>query len=59
MKEKLLSSIACPKCFGKLEYNEQSQSLTCPKDGLIYAISDGIPVLLENEAQTSDLKEPE
>jgi len=57
MKEKLLNSIACPKCFGKLEYNEQTQSLNCIGDRLTYSVSDGIPVLLENEAKADNLKE--
>jgi len=57
MKEKLLSSIACPKCFGKLEYNEKMQSLNCIGDKLTYSVSDGIPVLLENEAKVDDIKE--
>ncbi|WP_392562771.1 Trm112 family protein [Orbus sturtevantii] len=57
MKEKLLSSIACPKCFGELDYNEHAQNLTCRKDGLIYDINDGIPTLLVNKAKPLELEE--
>lgn len=49
--KKLLEIIACPVCKGKLEYNKTKQQLICKADRLIYAIDDGIPVLLENKAQ--------
>lgn len=51
MKEKLLSAIACPKCHGELEYDVEHQQLICQFDKLIYSIKEGIPVLLESEAQ--------
>lgn len=52
MKEKLLNSIACPKCFAKLVYSQDEQTLTCLTDGLQYPIVDGIPVLLEEQAKS-------
>lgn len=50
MKRKLFDVIACPKCFGKLDYDEKNQKLICYHDQLIYSIIDNIPVLLESEA---------
>jgi uncharacterized protein len=50
MKQPLLNAIACPKCHGQLEYNEQNQQLICQHDQLAYPIKDGIPVLLASEA---------
>jgi len=55
MKQKLLDAIACPKCFGKLDYNEQQQTLSCLNDQLIYTVVDGIAVLIEDETKTLDL----
>ncbi|WP_394202214.1 Trm112 family protein [Shewanella waksmanii] len=49
--KKLLDIIACPVCKGKLEYNKDKQQLICKVDRLVYAINDGIPVLLENKAE--------
>ncbi|OCG01080.1 Trm112 family protein [Gilliamella sp. wkB112] len=51
MKPILLSAIACPKCHGELQYDAEHQQLICQTDKLVYAVKDGIPVLLENEAQ--------
>lgn len=51
MKESLHTIIACPKCFGTLDYNKSQHQLICQHDQLVYVIRDGIPVLLENEAQ--------
>ncbi|OCG23465.1 hypothetical protein A9G11_05765 [Gilliamella sp. wkB108] len=51
MKERLLRAIACPKCHGELEYDAVHQQLICYTDRLIYTVKEGIPVLLENEAQ--------
>lgn len=51
MKEKLFHLIVCPKCFGQLVYDEQQQTLCCAVDSLEYSISDGIPVLIDDEAK--------
>lgn len=50
MKAHLLTAIACPKCFATLTYNKQQQILTCEHDQLVFRIDDGIPVLLESQA---------
>ncbi|OCG07869.1 hypothetical protein A9G13_06555 [Gilliamella sp. wkB178] len=51
MKPILLSAIACPKCHGELQYDAEHQQLICQSDKLVYAVKQGIPVLLESEAQ--------
>ncbi|CAM4142501.1 MULTISPECIES: Trm112 family protein [Shewanella] len=48
--KKLLEIVACPVCKGKLEYDKANQQLICKADRLVYAINEGIPVLLENKA---------
>ncbi|RPA55268.1 Trm112 family protein [Shewanella vesiculosa] len=50
--KKLLEIVACPVCKGKLEYDKESQQLICKFDKLVYPITEGIPVLLENRATT-------
>ncbi|GAA4896429.1 Trm112 family protein [Ferrimonas pelagia] len=49
---KLLEIIACPVCKGKLEYDRDGQRLICKADRLVYPITEGIPVLLEDRATT-------
>lgn len=48
---KLLDVLACPVCKGKLTMGEDKQSLICRFDRLAYPVRDGIPVLIEGEAQ--------
>ncbi|WP_392560396.1 Trm112 family protein [Orbus mooreae] len=59
MKEKLLSTLACPKCFAVMNYNQQEQTLTCVADKLVFSIIDGIPVLIEDEAKSLNSTESE
>lgn len=47
----LLEIIACPVCKGKLHYDKSNNELICNVDRLAYAITDGIPVLLEVKAR--------
>ncbi len=51
MDYRLLESIVCPVCFGKLVLDKEKQELICKVDHLAYPIRDGFPVLLENEAR--------
>lgn len=48
---KLLEILACPKCKGDLDLNQEQNSLTCPACKLSYPIRDGIPVMLIEEAE--------
>jgi uncharacterized protein YbaR (Trm112 family) len=46
----LLAILACPKCKGALTYRDAEQALDCAACRVRYAIRDGIPVLLIEEA---------
>lgn len=46
----LLSILVCPKCKGQLVYRETEDALDCAACKLRYAVRDGIPVMLIDEA---------
>lgn len=46
----LLAILVCPKCKGELEYRDAEQALLCHHCQLRYAIRDGIPIMLIDEA---------
>jgi uncharacterized protein YbaR (Trm112 family) len=50
LSPQLLEILVCPKCKGDLEYQEAASSLVCPRCRLRYAIRDGIPIMLIDEA---------
>ena len=47
----LLKLLACPKCRGELRLEPAQAGLACDGCRLLYAIRDGVPVLLVSEAQ--------
>ena len=47
----LLAILRCPKCRGTLTEHAAPPSLSCTNCRLVYAIEDGIPNLLIDEAQ--------
>lgn len=47
----LLAILACPKCKGTIRLTDKEDGLVCDKCSLLYAIRDGIPVMLISEAQ--------
>jgi uncharacterized protein YbaR (Trm112 family) len=51
MDSKLLDILVCPICKGPLVYNKDRQELLCKADRLAFAIKDGIPTMLEEEAR--------
>lgn len=51
MDPKLLDILVCPICKGPLVYDKPRQELICKPDRLAFAIRDGIPVMLEDEAR--------
>lgn len=51
MDPKLLEILVCPVCKGPLVYKKAEQELVCKPCRLAYAIKDGIPVMLEEEAR--------
>ena len=55
MDTKLLAVLVCPVCKSALRYQkksqEQAEELICKPCRLAYAVKDGIPVMLEDEAR--------
>ena len=52
MDPKLLELLVCPVTKGHLDFNRERQELISRSARLAYAIRDGIPILLEQEART-------
>jgi uncharacterized protein YbaR (Trm112 family) len=48
---KLLEILVCPICKGKLVYRKDASELVCKADRLAFAVKDGIPVMIEDEAR--------
>ncbi|MBI5436051.1 MAG: Trm112 family protein [Nitrosomonadales bacterium] len=59
MDAKLLEILVCPLCKSPLVYRKAEQELVCKADRLAYAIKDGIPVMLADEARTLTPEEAE
>ena len=51
MDTKLLDILVCPVTKGPLVYDKEKQELISKSARLAYAIRDGIPVMLEDEAR--------
>lgn len=51
MDKKLLEILACPICKGKLIYQSSNQTLLCKHDKLAFPIRNGIPIMLEDQAE--------
>lgn len=51
MDPKLLEILVCPVCKGPLEHRRAEAELVCRPCRLAYAIKDGIPVMLADEAR--------
>jgi uncharacterized protein YbaR (Trm112 family) len=49
--KELLEILACPKCKGDVNLNEQGDGLVCPACSLVYPVKDDIPVMLVDEAK--------
>jgi uncharacterized protein YbaR (Trm112 family) len=52
MDPKLLEILVCPLCKGPLVWKKDAQELVCKGDRLAFAVRNGIPVMLEEEART-------
>lgn len=50
LSPELLEILVCPKCKGDLEYRAVPESLVCHACRLVYAVDDGIPIMLIDEA---------
>ena len=52
LSTELLEILVCPKCKGTLEYRTgPDESLVCHACKLVYAVEDGIPIMLIDEAR--------
>jgi uncharacterized protein YbaR (Trm112 family) len=51
MDSKLLDILVCPACKGPLLHDKAAQELICKPCALAYAIRDGIPFLIEDDAR--------
>ena len=50
--KELLDILVCPKCKGDLEYHPApKEELVCKACRLVYAVDDGIPIMLIDEAK--------
>lgn len=54
LDQRLLEILACPKDKGPLLYFADEESLYNPRLRLRYRVTDGIPVMLVDEAETVD-----
>ncbi len=43
--------LVCPRCKGDLEFHEDRDEIHCLGCRLVYAVRDGIPVMLVEEAK--------
>jgi uncharacterized protein YbaR (Trm112 family) len=60
MDKRLLELLVCPVCKGPLRSvgNGNSSELVCRPDRLAYAVRDGIPVMLPEEARVLNADDP-
>lgn len=54
LNKKMLEILICPKCRGKVRFDEQANGMICDKCKLLYEIKDDIPVMLVEEAKNID-----
>ncbi len=59
LDQKLLSILVCPLCKGDLRYDKDAQELICRGDKLAFAIRDGVPIMLADEARVLSSEELE
>ncbi len=56
LSAELKEILVCPKCKGDLEFHEEKNEIHCKTCALIYAIEDGIPVMLVDAARPLETK---
>lgn len=59
MESRLLDTLVCPLCKGRLDFDRAQAELICRADRLAYPVRDGIPVMLESEARQLDAAQPD
>lgn len=52
LEKKLLNILACPKCKGGLEYDQNDEKLICRTCRLKYRVEEDIPIMLIDEAES-------
>ena len=58
LSPELLKILVCPKCKGALDYHlSPAEALVCKACALVYAVQDGIPIMLIDEARTLNAAE--
>lgn len=55
---KLVALLACPKCHGELQTVENPEGFACDACKLFYAVEDGLPNMLIDEARPWPLDDP-
>ena len=55
----LLEILVCPACRAKVELKADGSALKCVECRRVYAIRDGIPAMIVEEATIEDEKPPE
>lgn len=58
IKQELVEILACPRCKGPVELQQDESGLVCPSCRLLYPIRDDIPIMLMDEAQPLPPAEP-
>ena len=51
LKRDLISMLVCPLSKERLIYDKENQELIAKRSGLAYAVKDGIPIMLPEEAR--------
>ncbi len=51
LNKQLLEILICPKCRGKVRFDEKQNGIICDHCKLLYEIKDDIPVMLVEEAK--------
>jgi len=50
-QQSLIDLLACPKCRGKLTHEAQPEGFVCAACRLFYAVDDGLPNMLIDDAK--------
>ena len=55
MNHNLIDLLVCPLCKGQLHHVKSAQRLICRFDRLAFAVRDGVPIMLIDQAESIDL----
>lgn len=58
MDDRLLDILACPVCKGPLKLQRAANVLVCRAERLAFPISDGVPMMLEEDARQLTADDP-